>query len=91
MSFENTDLYKKHVVLLLEKIVTSKIKIDLKNKTAENLQVQCPVYECDYEFKGNYEGIMAESTKHYDKYHGSRHDTTKVDFTSTNKKNINEN
>jgi len=89
MSFENTDVYKKHVFLLLEKIDESKIK--LKNKTAENLQVQCPVYECDYTFKGNHEGIMAESTKHYDKYHGSLHDTTKVDFTSTNKKNINEN
>ena len=75
----------------LEKIDESKIKIQLKNKTSENPQVQCPVYECDYEFKGNHGDIVAESTKHYDKYHGSQHDTTKVDFTSINKKDIDEN
>ena len=91
MSFENTDSYKKHVVMLLEKIDESKIKTELKNKTSENPQVQCPVYECDYTFKGNHEDIIAESTKHYDKYHGSRHDTTKVNFTSINKKDIDEN
>ena len=83
MSFENTDSYKKHVVMLLEKTDESKIKTELKNITSENTQVPCPVYECDSKFKGNHEEIIAESTKHYDKYHGSQHDTTKVNFTST--------
>ena len=91
MSFDNTDSYKKHIVQLLEKIDESKIKIELKNEISENLQVQCPVYECDYTFKGNHEDIIAESAKHYDKYHGSLHDKTKVNFTSINKKDIDEN
>ena len=91
MSFDNTDSYKKNIVQLLEKIDESKIKTQLKNKTSGNPQVQCPVYECDYTFKGNHEDIIVESTKHYDKYHGSRHDTTKVNFTSINKKDIDEN
>ena len=42
ISFEITSSYRKQVFLLLKKIDTFKMKIDLKNESNENLQVQCP-------------------------------------------------
>ena len=62
-----------HMYQCAEKIVKwnkrKKINDILQETLTESMQVECPIFECDYVMKGDIVDIIMESERHFKKYH----------------------